>query len=168
MICNFTTIFFCYVSEEEFVGKYQKILNLCILDLLMRDCWILKKVLCKYYFAIPNSRINPKFKTVKEFLSNMRSSYIFSSDSESEPESDEENFLENSKLRDTFEEEYNSYISLEKNTNNAFQSSAKGSSSSDHSEGKDMEVHEASPESQSSDDTVPIFAEKVKYIRLCS
>lgn len=120
----------------------------------MRDCWIVKKVICKYYFAIPNSRVNPTFKTVKGFISNLKSSYIYEDQSDDECESDEENLIENTKLIDTFEEEYTSYISLETNGSNMCKTSAKNSGSSDHSEGLDLKVHLSTVLSKGSDDSI--------------
>lgn len=119
----------------------------------MRDCWIVKKVICKYYFAIPNSRVNPGFKTVKVFISNLKSSYIYENDSDDEYESDEENLVENTKLIDTFEEEYRSYISLETIGSDICKTSAKNSGSSDHSEGLDLKVHLSTVLSKGSDDS---------------
>jgi hypothetical protein len=86
------------------VNNYENPIKWCTIDLLLRDCWVLKKLISEYYFKQPNTNKSIKFKTVKDFFATVETNILYEEydGSDSEEEDDQTNL----KNLDTFENEY--------------------------------------------------------------
>jgi len=94
------------------VNNYENPIKWCTIDLLLRDCWVLKRLITKYYFKQPNNVSSTKFKTVKDFFGTVETSVYYDGYSGTDSDSDSEN--EDINDLDTFEQEYMKMIERSK------------------------------------------------------
>jgi hypothetical protein len=102
------------LPDSDFVNNYESPIKWCTIDILLRDCWVLKRLISKYYFKQKSTR-SIKFKTVKDYFGTVETSVYYGEYTDSEDDDDDS---EDSKAPvnnlSTFEEEYSRMIEREK------------------------------------------------------
>lgn len=74
------------------------------MDLFLRECWVLKRLISRYYFLQNSSISSIKYKTVKDYFGTVESSHYFGDYSGSEDSDSEESDV--AEDIDHFEQEY--------------------------------------------------------------
>ena len=91
---DFISIFFCILPDADYSNHYESAVKWCTIDILLRDCFILKRLICKFFYSKQEERECPKFITVNEYFSKARETYYYGesvySDSDSDDDQSEE------------------------------------------------------------------------------
>lgn len=69
---DYISIFFCTLPEADFVNNYESYIQWITIDIILRDCFIFKKLICKTFYSKANYRTSADFITVKEYLTSCK------------------------------------------------------------------------------------------------
>lgn len=97
-------LFFCTLPDADFANNYEGPIRWCVLDLVLRDCSVLRKLVSKFFFVHKRKK-GARFTTVSNILNKVQTSYYNGGYSDSEEESEEEEARQNIK---EFQENFHS------------------------------------------------------------
>lgn len=101
---NLINLFFCTLPDSDFSNNYESPIKWCTVDLFLRECWVLKRLISKYYFLQKSSISSIDYKTVRDYFSTVESSHYYGGYSSSD-DSDNDEPAETKNI-DLFEQEY--------------------------------------------------------------
>lgn len=91
---KFISIFFCTLPEADFSNNYESFVKWTTIDIILRDCFIFKKLICRTFYSKKSYRTGAGFKTVKDYLTSCKE--VFRSE-----ENEEDSSLSDSSDSDT-------------------------------------------------------------------